>query len=133
MSLIERAKILRQKIESLSEHMTDAESLENPELIPVWKADTALKTGQRVTHNNIVYKVLSDHVSQQTWIPPITPSLFAKVLIPDENEIPQWEQPDSTNPYMKGDKVIHLGKTWESEVDGNVWEPSVYGWKEVES
>lgn len=133
MSLIERAKILRQKIESLSEYMTDEECLENSELIPAWKADTSYKTGQRVTHNNIVYKVLSDHVSQQTWTPPITPSLFAKVLIPNENEIPQWEQPDSTNPYMKGDKVIHLGKTWESEIDGNVWEPSVYGWKEVES
>lgn len=131
MSLIERAKILRQKIESLSEHMTDEESLQNPELIPVWKADTEYKTGQRVTHNSIVYKVLSDHVSQQTWTPPNTPSLYAKVLIPSENEIPQWEQPDSTNAYMKGDKVIHLGKTWESEVDGNVWEPSVYGWKEV--
>lgn len=22
-------------------------------------------------------------------------------------------QPDSTNPYMKCDKVLHLGKTWE--------------------
>lgn len=26
--------------------------------------------------------------------------------------IPEWEQPDSTNPYMAGDKVAHNGKTW---------------------
>ena len=32
---------------------------------------------------------------------------------------------------MKGDKVKHNGKTWESDIDNNVWEPSVYGWSEV--
>ena len=45
--------------------------------------------------------------------------------------IPEWEQPSSVNPYMKGDKVTHNGKTWESSIDNNVWEPSVYGWVEV--
>ena len=49
-------------------------------------------------------------------------SLFAKVLIPDKNVIPEWEQPESTNPYSKGDKVTHNGKTWRSTIDGNVWE-----------
>ena len=44
--------------------------------------------------------------------------------------IPEWEQPDSTNPYMKGDKVTHGGKTWVSDIDNNVWEPGVYGWSE---
>ncbi|WP_270217645.1 carbohydrate-binding protein [Dorea longicatena] len=39
--------------------------------------------------------------------------------------------PDSTNPYAKGDKVTHNGKTWISTADGNVWEPGVYGWEEV--
>lgn len=45
--------------------------------------------------------------------------------------IPEWEQPDSTNPYAKGDKVTHNGKTWQSTTDNNVWEPGVYGWEEV--
>ena len=45
--------------------------------------------------------------------------------------VPEWEQPDSTNPYAKGDKVTHNGKTWISTADGNVWEPGVYGWEEV--
>ena len=48
---------------------------------------------------------------------------------------PEWEQPGSTNGYSKGDKVTHNGKTWESLVDNNVWEPGVIGteslWKEV--
>ena len=60
------------------------------------------------------------------------PSLFTKVLIPDENIILEWVQHDSTNTYKIGDKVVHNGKTWVSIVDNNSWEPSVYGWEEVE-
>ena len=49
--------------------------------------------------------------------------------------LPKWEQLDSTNPYMTGDKVTHNRKTWESEIDNNVWEPGVEGtealWIEV--
>lgn len=60
------------------------------------------------------------------------PSLFAEVL-PGQGGtgIGEWKQPDSTNPYQKGDKVTHNGKTWESTADNNVWEPGVYGWTEV--
>jgi len=43
--------------------------------------------------------VLLAHTSQEGWMPTAAPSLFAKVLIPDENIIPEWEQPDSTNGY----------------------------------
>lgn len=44
----------------------------------------------------------------------------------------EWKQPDSTNPYMKGDKVTYNGKTYESVIDNNVWSPDTYpaGWKE---
>ena len=61
------------------------------------------------------------------------PALWAKVLIPDETVVPEWEQPDNTNPYSTGDKVTHNGKTWVSDVDNNVWEPGVYGWTELDT
>ena len=64
-------------------------------------------------------------------MPDVAVSLFAEVLIPDPSVIPDWVQPSSTNPYMKGDKVRHNGKVWVSTVDNNVWEPGVYGWDEV--
>ena len=52
---------------------------------------------------------------------------------PDEPvSIPDWVQPDSTNPYMVGDRVRHNDSIWESTVDNNVWEPGVYGWDVVE-
>lgn len=54
-----------------------------------------------------------------------------------EGVIPVWEQPDSTNPYMKGDKVHYPtadDDIYESVVDNNVRSPVDYpdGWKIVE-
>ena len=109
--------------------------MEAVQLFPLWKADVEYTVGQRVRYNEVLYSVLTAHTSQADWTPEVAPSLFAKVLIPDENVIPEWEQPDSTNPYKKGDKVSHNGKIWESQIDGNVWEPGVVGteslWVEV--
>lgn len=82
-------------------------------------------------YDSVLYKVLQAHTSQADWMPDVSVSLFAKILIPDPTVIPEWEQPESTNPYMKGDKVTHNGKTWVSNIDNNVWEPGVYGWDEV--
>ena len=111
---------------------TDEMSLQVPNLYPTWKENAEYAVGDRILHNEILYKVITAHTSQADWTPDVAPSLFAKVLIPDEDIIPEWEQPDITNPYMIGDKVTHNGKTWVSIVDNNVWEPSVYGWEEAQ-
>ena len=110
---------------------TDEQALSVPVLYPAWRSGVNYVTGQRVLHGGVLYKALQDHTSQDDWTPDAAPSLFAKVLIPDAETIPEWEQPDSTNPYSKGDKVTHNGKTWMSDLDGNVWEPGVYGWTET--
>lgn len=131
MTLTELATKLRPLIETAAQSLNDATALEAVELFPAWKLDTSYTKGQRVRHGGILYVVLQDHASQDSWTPDAAPSLFAKVLIPDPDTVPDWQQPDSTNPYSKGDKVKHNGKTWESTVDNNVWEPGVYGWQEV--
>lgn len=135
MTLVEKARELRKILEKA---MTDAQSLTEAEAItatclhPKWNGNSVQYTaGQRVQDDGILYTVLQAHTSQSDWKPADAPSLFAKVLIPDPTVIPEWEQPDSTNPYAKGDKVTHNGKTWVSDIDGNVWEPGVYGWTEV--
>ena len=132
MTLIELAQKLRMYIEKAAKSLTDEEAVDAVNLYPSWKNNHEYnEVGERVRYDGVLYKVLQAHTSQLAWIPPSAPSLFAKVLIPDENEIPEWEQPDSTNPYMTGDKVSHNDKIWESSVDNNVWEPGVYGWIEV--
>ena len=120
-----------QSFVKLRELATDEMSAQVPNLYPTWKVGIVYNAGDRVLYNEVLYKVLTTHTSQETWTPAEAPSLFAKVLIPDDGTIPEWEQPDSTNPYMTGDKVTHNGKTWKSTVDNNVWEPGVYGWEEI--
>ena len=109
----------------------DEAALTGKDLYPLWNETAIYKKDQRVRFNNDLYKCLQSHTAQATWTPTDAPSLWAKVLIPDPEVIPEWEQPESTNPYMKGDKVKHKGKTWSSTIDNNVWEPGVYGWAEV--
>lgn len=106
-----------------------------PDVFPLWDGNSVeYKLGDRVTYNNVLYKVITAHISQETWKPDVSPSLFAKVISQIGEEIPEWEQPSSTNPYMKGDKVKFKGKIYESVIDNNVWSPEGYpvGWKLVE-
>ena len=127
-----KVKKLRALIEALTDFLEDAEALEGVELFPQWDGAAQYTAGQRVQYDGILYRCLQDHAAQDGWSPAVAPSLWARVLIEDPNTVPEWVQPDSTNPYSKGDRVTHNGKTWVSNIDGNVWEPGVYGWDEIE-
>lgn len=122
------AMLIRQQINSLA--VDNSTALRMREFYPDWAAGQDYPVGFKVQRGGALYKVLQAHTSQDGWEPENAPSLWAKVLIPDETVNPEWEQPDSTNAYTKGDKVTHNGKTWVSDVDSNVWEPGVYGWTE---
>lgn len=133
MTPIETAKNIRAKLNTITNNMTDEQAAENVILFNQWNGNGInYKIGDRVVFNNTLYKVLQNHTSQASWNPELAVSLFAEVLIPNPDVTPDWKQPDSTNPYMKGDKVKHLDKIWVSDVDNNVWEPSVYGWTEID-
>lgn len=132
MTLTELARKLRPYIEKAAISLTDEDALEAKELYPLWSGDgIEYKVDDRVRYENVLYRVLQNHTSQPNWTPVAAASLFAKVLIPEPDVIPEWEQPDSTNPYQIGDRVKHNGKTWENTIANNVWQPGVYGWVEV--
>lgn len=118
-------------IQKGAQTLDDAEALAIKTVYPEWSSSDHYTVGTKVLYAGVLYKCLLEHDAQPAWPPASSPSLWAKVLIPDPGVIPEWEQPDSTNPYMKGDKVTHNGKTWISDVDNNVWEPGFYGWTEV--
>ena len=130
----QRARELRSVIENVMQNEEDAVVVSNMFLLPEWTDGVNYTTGQKVRFGDAVYKVLQAHISQAGWNPTDAPSLFAKVLIPDEDVIPEWEQPDSTNAYMKGDKVMYKGVAYESLIDNNVWSPEAYpgGWNVIE-
>lgn len=134
MTLIEKARQLRAYIEKASASLDDTDALNAIGLYPVWADDVSYVAGDRVRYDGVLYKCLQAHTSQPDWTPDAAPSLWAKVLIPDPDVIPEWEQPDSTNGYSKGDKVKYNGAVYESLIDNNVWSPDAYpaGWQVVE-
>ena len=99
-------------------------------LYPEWKENVQYHTGERHLHNGVLYKCLQDHTSQSTWTPADSPSLWVRIDDP-AIEWPEWVQPvGSMDAYPMGAKVSHNGSHWTSTVDGNAWEPGVYGWEE---
>ena len=120
-----------------AETLSDAQALQVPMLFDDFDGNgVAYEVGKRIMFEGVLYKVIQAHTSQAGWTPVAAPSLFAKVINETiDGSIPEFEQPDSTNPYMKGDKVIFNGKVYESLIDNNVYSPEAYpaGWKEVTS
>lgn len=117
-----------------SEVTDDAKALAIQEFYDDWEVGVKYEVGTYIRYEGVLYKVITAHTSQSDWTPTSASSLFAKVLTdPTGETINEWVQPDSTNAYMTGDKVIFEGKTYESIIDNNVWSPSAYpaGWKEI--
>ena len=128
---LEHAREIRSAMEAAASNLDDATALTAVEMFPKW-LPRGYSIGERVRHMGILYRCLQSHQANETWNPSDAQSLWARVLIPDPEVIPEWVQPDSTNPYMTGDHVMHNGSEWESLIDYNVFEPGVAGWSVVE-
>lgn len=129
----EHAHRIRAEIEKHAATLTDETALEVPEMFPMW-VPRDYEGGERVRYGGEVcelYRCIQAHPQNETYTPDTAVSLWARVLIPDPETIPEWVQPESTNPYMKGDKVTHNGQTWISDIDYNVFEPGVAGWSVI--
>ena len=128
----EKAAKLRSIIVKASAFLEDKDALEAVELFPVWEPDTDYIKGQRVREAGLLYALIPEaHHSQADWLPHLAPAIWKRVDDPAE-EWPEWRQPiGAEDAYKAGAKVTHAEKHWISDVDGNVWEPGVYGWTEI--
>lgn len=97
-------------------------------------ATDAYNTGDKVTYKGGTYESTIDG---NVWPPDVYPAGWKLVEDdpepePEPEETPEWVQPTGAHDaYAKGAIVMHNGKKWKSDIDGNVWEPGVYGWTEV--
>ena len=125
---------VRESMDAAGAMLTDEQAASVPALYSAWETGTAYNAGDRRTYGVVLYKCLQAHTSQDDWTPDVAVSLWATVLIPEPDVIPDWVQPDSTNAYMKGDKVRYNGVVYRSLIDNNVWSPDAYpaGWEIVE-
>lgn len=96
-------------------------------------------TGDKVIYEGKVYESLIDN---NVWSPASYPQGWQLIsnseqseTTPDEEQsIPEWQQPDSSNAYNTGDKVSYNGSIYESLIDNNVWSPESYpaGWQLIQ-
>lgn len=130
-------KLFKTQAPSLSDDAADIVSAVYPTFDP---NGHTYASGERVLYEGVLYTCLQSHTSQGDWTPTAAPSLWAQVLeVGTEDtpvdEIPEWIQPTSVNPYPLGARVEHNGRIWESIVANNVWEPGATGtetvWKDV--
>jgi hypothetical protein len=132
----------------------DAQAMQLADLVEPWAQPDSTNpypAGALVSHNGGIWSSdvdgnvwepgvygwtwVSDMEMQEPVVVPDEPTEPEPEPEPSEPEVPEWTQPDSTSPYMAGDKVVHNGGVWESLVDNNVWEPGTVGtealWQEV--
>lgn len=133
MDALERARQTRRAITLYARDVSDEQAAQMSSLFDAWGGGgVAYKVGDRVRYDDLLYKCLTDHTSQESWAPDAAPSLWVRIDDP-VIEWPEWRQPAGAHDaYAKGAKVSHNGKHWISDVDANVWEPGVYGWTQAD-
>lgn len=108
----------------------DTTAAEHAAQFGAWAQPVAYKAGAIRLYEGRLYRCIQAHTSQEGWEPPEAASLWVEIADPAE-EWPAWSQPiGAHDAYGAGDKVSHSEKKWTSDLDGNVWEPGVYGWTE---
>ena len=118
----------RRSIEAAAALQSDEKALENIYLYPQWKEGIDTEKDERYRYGDTLYKCVQAHTTQADWTPDVSPALWVVVSL---DEWPEWVQPTGAHDaYNQGDKVSHLEKHWVSDIDANVYEPSVYGWTE---
>lgn len=135
---LQAAAQLRKVVQMFAAGLTDDEAMEVATIYPQWKTDTAYKAGEFLTYgiNGVgdpqLYKVNQYHTSQADWTPDKTPALYTAIGLTPSG-YPVWSQPTGAHDaYNIGDIVSYNGGLYISTVDGNVWEPTVYGWDAYE-
>ena len=127
--ILEQAKRIRESMDKAAAYLTDEQAAEVLELYRPWEAGEAYAAGDMRRDGDVLYRCVQAHTSQEAWRPALTPALWARISV---EEWPEWVQPTGAqDAYAKDAKVSHNGAHWISETDANVWEPGVYGWKEV--
>ena len=135
MKPIEKAHIMRDKLNELIARLSDEEALDNVILLLPWNGNGFdYSLDDRFEYGGNVYKVLQNHKSQPDWTPDTAHSLY-QIIRTEDAEPKEWERPDGvTIPYyMIGDRCKWHGVIKESTIDYNHYSPEEYpqGWKDV--
>ena len=103
--------------------------LENAEVFPAWDTDITGYAGEIYTEGTGVYKMKNDIPKPSATKPSADKTNW--VFIGDTTAIfSEWSKPLSIkDAYQRGDRATFNGVRYVSEIDENIYEPDVHGWK----
>ena len=118
-----QARARKALLASIDVSKVPSETLIEAGLTKEWEDTEYFTVGEPIMDEGVLYKVLQGHDKQSDWKPNVATSLFAKVLTSPDGTPKAWVQPNSTNAYKIGDKVLYKGVIWTSKINANVTIP----------
>lgn len=140
MNKLQMMEQFRRAVQMFAASLDSETALEVATIYDVWQADKAYESGEYLTYgtNDVgdpqLYRVISDHVSQDDWRPDITQALYEPLGL-NAGGYPIWSRPSGAHDaYNIGDIVDYNGVLYKSLIDGNTYSPDEYpaGWEIVE-
>lgn len=132
---LQAAAQLRRAVQLFAATLSEEKAMEIACVFSTWMPDMDLKAGDYLNYgeNSVgdpqLYVVLQDHISQADWTPDVALSLYKPIGLTPAG-YPMWSQPAGAHDaYIIDDIVDYFGTLYRSTVDGNVWEPGVFGWE----
>jgi hypothetical protein len=86
MTYTEANKII-DALKNLRKDLSNEKALDYMVLYPSWKANKELKLGDRVKHNERLYNVIQDHITQSDWAPDKALTLFEPIDLTNEGSM----------------------------------------------
>lgn len=124
-------------LQMFCQSLTDEQAMEVATVYPKYEVGKLYKPNEMFTYgvNDVgdpqLYRVVSEHTSQEDWTPNVTPALYTPIGLTEEG-YPIWSKPTgSHDAYNIGDIVDYNGTLYKSLIDGNVYSPEEYpaGWE----
>jgi len=102
-------------------------------LFPEWNKDWRGNRGAIVQLNGQLFRAIHPVQDAAQNKKPSRNSDLWQVIGGKIGDYMEWIPiiPGVNEPHNRGDRVVHNGALWESDVYGNVWEPGVFGWSVV--
>lgn len=131
------AEQTRRVLQMFAQTLSDEQAMEVATVYPAYVAGKLYKEKEMFTYgvNEVgdpqLYRVVSEHTSQEDWIPDTLPALYTPIGLNEEG-YPVWSQPTGAqDAYMIGDIVDYNGTLYKSLIDGNTYSPEAYpaGWE----
>ena len=126
-----KQEILQGKLDEIAAVLPDNIATQHPEIYPELTGNgQPVDAGSRRRFGDDLYKANVTVWDRADQWPDAAPALWTRITA--SGGVEDWIQPTGAHDaYAAGAIVAHNGKTWESTVSANVWEPGVYGWEEV--